>query len=677
MKLKLLLLATLLFALATGAQSQTLTYSKAIYSDSSNGVGHFLELADGSLMSFGYSNDSGFSHMTCDKLDAQGRLLWSKRYGGGVYDIAIAAAKSATEEIYVAGDTRSFGANGRDAFLTKMDTAGNIVWTRMIGGPGDDGARALCVASNGDIVVTGAQVGLGMASNNVPFFRFDPSGNLLVRKMLGDLRNQSVYHIEEYSPNKFMLVGNHLTGGTNMDLLVMMVDGAGALIWAKTYDGGVWDRFLGANCVYDAPTGEIIVAFRPGGDGFNDSTNMGFVQIDSLGNFGFARRYVLGGYDRTASLIKTDSGFVIAGNSNSHVGKTTGYFMAVNDSGVPQRTWLAMSRFYSSVDHVMQSASGGYLMQGVVTVVDSLHGAAWIIKTDSSMTICNDSTVVTPWIDYPMTAAAPTFSILDTGFHASVALPQFQVVMRDTFLCHSCPPPLTHWGWSAQNLAVVWSNFSSGGITSYVWDFGDGSTSTLTQPAHNYAMAGSYIVCLTATNGCGSSTHCDTITLTCPLPSTGFTFLSNNLTTTFNNATAGATSYLWVFGDGTTDTTANPSHTYATYGSYAACLYATNACGTDTLCQVVDLLVSAQESLGKRIVLYPNPCHDRIYIHVEAGWDEFQVSVTDLLGQAVIRARGGVEASDLMLDLSSLPAGCWLLRFEGQDWIQTERVIKR
>jgi len=50
--------------------------------------------------------------------------------------------------------------------------------------------------------------------------------------------------------------------------------------------------------------------------------------------------------------------------------------------------------------------------------------------------------------------------------------------------------------------------------TSYVWDFGDGQTSTSVDPTHVYAAGGTYTVILTATNGCGSDTATAVITLT-------------------------------------------------------------------------------------------------------------------------------------------------------------------
>lgn len=47
--------------------------------------------------------------------------------------------------------------------------------------------------------------------------------------------------------------------------------------------------------------------------------------------------------------------------------------------------------------------------------------------------------------------------------------------------------------------------------TDYLWDFGDGSTSTSQYPSHTYAASGTYTVCLTITNGTCSDTYCQTI----------------------------------------------------------------------------------------------------------------------------------------------------------------------
>jgi len=65
-------------------------------------------------------------------------------------------------------------------------------------------------------------------------------------------------------------------------------------------------------------------------------------------------------------------------------------------------------------------------------------------------------------------------------------------------------------------LSVNFVNTSSGNPVSFFWEFGDGTTSTDANPAYEYCDPGTYDVCLTVVNACGTDTHCETISLTIP-----------------------------------------------------------------------------------------------------------------------------------------------------------------
>jgi gliding motility-associated-like protein len=141
------------------------------------------------------------------------------------------------------------------------------------------------------------------------------------------------------------------------------------------------------------------------------------------------------------------------------------------------------------------------------------------------------------------------------------------------------------------NNNISFTNTTTPGAGGSTWYFGDGSTSTLTNPTHAYAAAGTYTVKLVVTyNNCADSAT-STVTITSG-PTTSFlgnpiTACAAPLTTTFTNNTSGAVSYLWLFGDGTTSTSTNPSHTYSANGNYDVTLISTSSNGcTDTLKKV-------------------------------------------------------------------------------------------
>ena len=139
-------------------------------------------------------------------------------------------------------------------------------------------------------------------------------------------------------------------------------------------------------------------------------------------------------------------------------------------------------------------------------------------------------------------------------------------------------------------LTVRFRNRTVGKVDSWLWDFGDNSTSTDANPGHVYAQAGSYAVTLSATNvgGTGTTTSVTRIMVTLPpLPAAKFSITPATgyapLTVQFTNRTSGRVdSWLWHFGDGSTSTDANPTHVYAQVGNYTVTLSATNLAGTGT-----------------------------------------------------------------------------------------------
>jgi gliding motility-associated-like protein len=138
---------------------------------------------------------------------------------------------------------------------------------------------------------------------------------------------------------------------------------------------------------------------------------------------------------------------------------------------------------------------------------------------------------------------------------------------------------------------VNFINQSTGSGT-VLWNFGDGITSTLNNPTHSYTTEGSFTVTLTVTNTAGCSetiTQTDFIQVQRPqvtiagLPRTGCAPITITPTaTTVSNHTI--TNYLWYFGDGTTSSSATPTHTYNTSGTFTVTLvYTTSAGCTDSV----------------------------------------------------------------------------------------------
>ena len=134
---------------------------------------------------------------------------------------------------------------------------------------------------------------------------------------------------------------------------------------------------------------------------------------------------------------------------------------------------------------------------------------------------------------------------------------------------------------------------STPGLASYHWDFGDGQTSTSSNPSHIYTSAGQYYVSLVVfdSHGCTDTSEQDIHI------NVGSSYLASfyatkdtgcaPLATTFHNTTANASSVTWFFGDGTSSTVVDPSHTYQNPGLYSVTFIVSTSNGcTDTLTRV-------------------------------------------------------------------------------------------
>jgi PKD repeat protein len=118
-------------------------------------------------------------------------------------------------------------------------------------------------------------------------------------------------------------------------------------------------------------------------------------------------------------------------------------------------------------------------------------------------------------------------------------------------------------------------------ISSYLWKFGDGSSSSSTSPSHTYSKAGRYSVTLYATSNNGCTDSSVNVVTVIPRPRPNFSFKNvcvNESVVLSNTSTIDSgyriSSYLWRFGDGTTATGSTPSKTYTKAGSYSITLIA-------------------------------------------------------------------------------------------------------
>lgn len=148
-------------------------------------------------------------------------------------------------------------------------------------------------------------------------------------------------------------------------------------------------------------------------------------------------------------------------------------------------------------------------------------------------------------------------------------------------------------------LAVQFTDVSTGSITSWVWSFGDGGTSTARHPAHQFTTEGNYTVALTVIgpNGADTETKANYVQVV-KAPVAAFSASPTSgappLSVLFSDESTGVvTGWAWEFGDGDTSTVQSPAHQYAAAGTYTVRLTVTGPGGSNTATQSDLIQVSA------------------------------------------------------------------------------------
>nr|MBP6828600.1 PKD domain-containing protein [Saprospiraceae bacterium] len=172
-----------------------------------------------------------------------------------------------------------------------------------------------------------------------------------------------------------------------------------------------------------------------------------------------------------------------------------------------------------------------------------------------------------------------------------------------TSYIHVQTVPVTNFSFTTNGLTATFTNLTTGGTT-YLWSFGDGATSTETNPVHTYDDPGVYTVILTATNACGSTNISKSVIVSTP-PLAAFTASPTSgcgpLTVQFTNQSSGnPTSYNWLFPGGTpsASTEQNPTVVYNTPGTYSVTLTVGNNAGTNSITQTNYITVNAAPVAG-------------------------------------------------------------------------------
>jgi len=171
-----------------------------------------------------------------------------------------------------------------------------------------------------------------------------------------------------------------------------------------------------------------------------------------------------------------------------------------------------------------------------------------------------------------------------------------------------------------------------------------------------------------------------------PSPEASFTYSqtgSNGRQITFDSDEShDATDFEWTFGDGTTDFSPNPSHTYAKDTIYHVCLTVYNGSNCSfTICKDIQtgatgITVTAHPELSWKV--YPQPFTGFIILQNENNNSIERVEIYDLLGRVLFsNSYNNLRTNSLRIDLPGLTTGMYLLKIKSPKSVDVLEILKK
>ncbi len=350
------------------------------------------QTSDGGYIVAGYTNSYGsfYYDFLILKLDSSGNVVWSKTYGGTNYDGAYSISQTSDGGYIVAGYTLSYGSGNSDFLILKLDSSGNRQWSKTYGRSNIDFAQSISQTSDGGYIVAGNTWSYGSGSSDFLILKLDSSGNRQWSRTYGGSNYDFAYSISQTSDGGYIVAGYTRSYGSGYyDFLILKLDSSGNRQWSRTYGGSNHDI---AQSISQTSDGGYIVA------GYTQSYGSGgsdflILKLDSSGNVVWSKTYGGSNDDVPYSISQTsDGGYIVAGSTWSY-GSGNNDFLILKLDSSGNVVW---SKTYGGSNDdvpysISQTSDGGYIVTGYTDSYGSVYSDFLILKLDSSGSINNCS----------------------------------------------------------------------------------------------------------------------------------------------------------------------------------------------------------------------------------------------------------------------------------------------
>ncbi len=279
------------------------------------------------------SFDAQQSDICVTRVNSKGQTIWRKMLGGKNIEIASSIARAKDGSILVAGTSRSFSEHrDRDIYVAKLSLEGKGIWQTTFGKERAEYGRAIIGTDDGGAVVVGETESFGNGYKDIYIVKMDKNGKMLIEKSVGGEKEELVRGLTRTRDGSLMMVGSReVDRAGDGDFFLLKMDQNTKKIWARTY-GGEYEDIL--NAVTPTLDGGVVATGYTRSFG-SIQTDLSVMKFSKDGELIWHKIYGYKRYDYANAITMTRDGDLLVAGATDSMGEGVYdiYILALHSNG--------------------------------------------------------------------------------------------------------------------------------------------------------------------------------------------------------------------------------------------------------------------------------------------------------------------------------------------------------
>lgn len=274
------------------------------------------ETSDQGIMILGLTTSFGTGKdLYLIKLDHDGKIVWSRTYGGNKVDTGIKIKRTLDGNFIIIGNTTSFEAKRRDVYLLKINENGDEIWSHTYGGGLNEFGLDVTETSDGGFIMVGETNSFNVKDHDIYVEKVDSAGKHIWTRTIGSDSLDFASAIIEVADGYIIGGETNSIGAGGYDAMLVKMDFNGEVLWSKVY-GGPEDEHL--NDLVEDAYGHLVFIGSTTSFGYG-GRDLLFVMIEELEGEIIKVKTLGGAFDEEPQVIRKvgDDGYIIVGFTNS------------------------------------------------------------------------------------------------------------------------------------------------------------------------------------------------------------------------------------------------------------------------------------------------------------------------------------------------------------------------